>query len=121
MSFFRKGFLISVTTLALPMTAGAQDSDPMSAYYANTWDFREEGDFKRLHINKDKSVKIRLSDGRVFDGTWTKDGETICFHVGSESACFSDLLGRRAGTTWKGVHDGEDYTGTLSEGRQPLS
>ncbi|MFC3051818.1 hypothetical protein [Kordiimonas pumila] len=98
--------------------AGSHAEDLMTGYYGNTWEYKDHEGFKLLHINKDMSMKVKLKDGRVFDGVWDVTDKTVCFRVGDDAACFDDVLGRGAGETWTGTHDDHAYTGIVHEGRE---
>ena len=114
------GISIMSLSLAASAVADTPEADPMAGYYGNTWQATKHEDSKYLHIDKDMSMQIKLKDDRVFDGTWTREGNRVCFYVGSDEACFDDLLNRMPGEIWTGIgiHDGQSYTGILHEGRE---
>ena len=119
-----KRFLLSALSIGVALSAAnsatlahAQAVDPMEAYYASTWEYKDPEGMKHFNINKDKSVQIKLSDGRVFDGTWEHYGKEVCFNVGSDRACAEGMLNRSPGEAWSGAHEELTYTSVLLAAR----
>jgi enterochelin esterase family protein len=93
-------------------------ADPMSGYYASTWEYKDAEGTKYFNINEDKSVRLKLFDGRVFDGTWEYAGSEVCFYLGSDKACAQDMLHRQPGEAWAGTHEELIYSSVLREKRE---
>lgn len=109
--------LIVALCAATAFSAVAAD-DLMSAYYGNTWEYKDSEGAKLLRLNADGSFQMVHFNGNEYGGKWDIKGRTVCFHVGQDASCFDDIAGRKLGEQWTGPHDGETYKGRIYAGHE---
>jgi len=113
---------MALLLLAASAPAFAAEKDPMTAYYSNTWQVTEADGMRRILVNADGTFAIHLPSGKAFAGNWDRADKRVCFRVGADAACFSDITGRILGEAWVGREDGheDEYRGSLVAGRTHL-
>ncbi len=93
---------------ALALTAGAAQAD-MSGLVGNTViGTTTDGLTRRIQLRADGGYRITVSDGSVSTGTWTEDGDKLCYNridpkpaAGDQNPlCVQGLAGHKVGDIW---------------------
>lgn len=112
--------MVAATAVALAAPVYGGTGDVMIPFYGNTWIYTAADGTKKLHINPDNTVEFLHHDGNVYKGRWTQTESTVCFYVGEDESCFTDLAGRKVGVLWNGKKPDKMYTGLIKAGRESL-
>ena len=103
-------------------------SDPLSAFYENTWKVYSATGVDYYFVNRDHTWvgverEFKTPEGRTPSGIWRIESGKVCFHhlkgdPHPKDDCLS-ILGKKVGVPWKlDVDSGDELIGIIDNGRE---
>lgn len=118
-----KGIFAGVAVAAMGVSLAFAANDPMASRYGNTVvitgpDGKEVG---RIYYDADKKTTRRMADGSEASGTWSLEGNDLCFTQTAPAAapkqCQPFTGAKAVGESWDVATPQGKVKATLKQGR----